>query len=100
MTHSDSCNVAKTDRRPCGSTAVRHIPTLREANVFPIPLLGVAGAVVVELLLEAPEHSLVDAGGRLDGRPRYIVAQEPLDGLQLTPQLTFLAAFPVQRQSR
>ena len=73
-------------RAPGAAQRPRHSATSSSA-----PLL--CHAVVVALLLEAPEVGLVDAGGRLYGRPRNVSAQESLDGLHLPAQFAFLAPF-------
>ena len=58
-------------------------PSVRACN----PALG-----IVELPLELAEGGLVDPGGRLNGGPRNIATQKPLDGHHLTLQLAFSAA--------
>lgn len=58
------------------------------------------GAVVVgvDVLLELPKGSLVDAGGGLDGGPRYGAVEEPLDGSNTSLQFSFVQTLSVPYQ--
>ena len=101
-------------RPPAGATSATRFPTLLVAPAPPRPrdryrdgcrraprrgrggLSGGGGllrVVGVDLLPEAPERGLVDAGGRFDGGPGHLLAQQPLDGDHLASQLTLPATF-------